>query len=610
MSRFAIFGTVACVALSVVALARANPSQDSPNAPLDGHGLAKSAELIQQTQSLFEQCGKTIPNLAQQGARMPGQLIRQQSIVLRQLRRLALDLQMCGETAGYDYSLRTAVLETQLKAAIGQYKPTNAGLAQAAKDRQILAAPATNQVRNAALEKIKQLARQQKWAEAYNVLNDIQDKLSSYGILLEAEEQRPILAAFADVAAPLVAKRNTQFRQQVQDVLDQAVTAQLPNPSGLSAAVAAAAAGLRTAPSVDVEGKPLTGPQCLESFGNAWRQTQLAAIRCRALEWARRVGIPDCSYVPPVAGSNRIVDADYVSLADDVLKGLASLIEADAARATGADAKQLYLAHLQTAAPLVSATAGDKLQLALTAALEKLAAKSPEFAAEVTAYRAATDECLRWRARVAKSAAAGRSKNFLPSDQLLLQAIAGKGDVKGLLTPQEPKLGEAQLFASCPEVLPDAASRLVGQKVLVSAVVGLPGGKFCASRYQQRHYAMLPRPDVAQEIQRLKQDLLVSDQEPPLTLDAAVAITSAQQGDFVLVGGEVKDLYLEGLIPRFAKLPEAASPLVTLGTIPSEPPAERLLSHVLVRLNVTPSWVKHRYFFLELKRPPASGSTN
>jgi len=53
-----------------------------------------------------------------------------------------------------------------------------------------------------------------------------------------------------------------------------------------------------------------------------------------------------------------------------------------------------------------------------------------------------------------------------------------------------------------------------------------------------------------------------------------------------------------------------AAPLIALGTLPSEPPAERLLSHVLVRLTVTPSWVNHRYFFVEVSQPTAPTSTN
>ncbi len=606
MFRSAISGTVFCVTLLFASIAGANPNQDSPDAALDLSKFAKSDEILKQAKGLLDSCAKTIPNLAQQGAKLPSQLV-----ALRQLRRLALDLQMCGETAGFDYGLREAWLNAQLKRAIARFKTTTAGATQAAKDRQFLSAPGTTQFRAVALEKIKQLAQQQKWPAAYAMLNDTLDKLSSYTMFLEPAEETPYLLQFSEVGILVTTKRNAIFRQQVQEILDQLVTAQLPNPQGLVTAVSAAATGLRTASSVDVGGKLLNGPQCLEYFGNSWRQTQLAALRCRAIEWARRVSVPAYAhYLPQIPGANRIVDADYGRLADDVIKALASLIAADAARVAGPDVVVLYGAYLQAAAPLVSATADDKLRLALTPALETLAAKTPAFGAEVAAYRAATDECLRWRERVAKCAADARQKPFVPSSQLLLQATASKEGYQGLLALSEPKLGEAQLLSSCPEVLLGAAPKLVGQKMLIQHTVGLPEGKFCVSRYQQRHYAMLPRPDVAQEIQKLRQDLLISELGPPLTLDAAVAVTSAQQGDYVLVGGEVKSIYLEGLIPRFAKLPEAAAPIIALGTMPSEPPAERLLSHVLVRLSITPSWVNHRYFFVELSQPTVPASTN
>ena len=170
MSRSAISATVFCVMLFFATIAGANPSQDSPDAALDLSALAKSDEILKQAKGLMDSCAKTIPNLAQQGAKLPSQLMRQQFVALRQVHRLALDLQMCGETAGFDYGLREAWLDAQLKRAIAGFKTTTAGATQAAKDRQILSAPGTTKFRTLALEKIKQLALQLKWPDAYAML--------------------------------------------------------------------------------------------------------------------------------------------------------------------------------------------------------------------------------------------------------------------------------------------------------------------------------------------------------------------------------------------------------------------------------------------------------
>jgi hypothetical protein len=101
---------------------------------------------------------------------------------------------------------------------------------------------------------------------------------------------------------------------------------------------------------------------------------------------------------------------------------------------------------------------------------------------------------------------------------------------------------------------------------------------------------------------------LVSEQTPPLSLEAAVAVASAQQGDFEAAGGAIQAVYLEGLIPRLAVLPPAASPMVRLGDLPDASNQGISLPHVLVRLQLTPAWVSHRYFFVEL--PPVESVGN
>jgi hypothetical protein len=92
-----------------------------------------------------------------------------------------------------------------------------------------------------------------------------------------------------------------------------------------------------------------------------------------------------------------------------------------------------------------------------------------------------------------------------------------------------------------------------------------------------------------------------------------VAIASAERGDFVAVGGTVKGLHVEGLIPRLATLRPEDLPLVPLGPLPAEAaPPHQLLSQVLVRFDVLPAWVRHKYFFTSIPPTPAakSGGSN
>jgi hypothetical protein len=145
---------------------------------------------------------------------------------------------------------------------------------------------------------------------------------------------------------------------------------------------------------------------------------------------------------------------------------------------------------------------------------------------------------------------------------------------------------------------------------LVRDVAGLPGGKLGVARYDARHYSMVAAYRAADEIQRLRQDLLVTEQLPPLTLGAAMAIDSAERGDFFAVGGTVRGIYLEGLIPRFATLPEGGLSMLALGPLPVEPKHEGLLNHVVMRLEVAPSWVSHRYFFTDVVESTNAAGAN
>ena len=168
----------------------------------------------------------------------------------------------------------------------------------------------------------------------------------------------------------------------------------------------------------------------------------------------------------------------------------------------------------------------------------------------------------------------------------------------------------ALLMASCPEVIATASQRALEQPILVRDIVGLGNGKIGVARYSARHYATLPLPDVSAELTKLQQDLMITAQTPALSLESATAIDSAQRGNYVAAGGAVKDFYLEGLIPRFAALRSAAQQVVALGPLPVEKVHQvGFIDHVLVRFELAPAWVHHKYFFLPLGAAAVPGNT-
>lgn len=584
------------LAVSLNGIVRAADSDVDTDAPLGIHNIANSQELLGEAEGLYEQALATIQGAAESGGRALPKALAQAYGDLRRLRRIAVDLQMHGEPAGSDFAQRAAVLQKQLVEIINRFKATQAGVAHANKTRQFLQTPKAVQARQAVVLKLRQLMQQQKWLEAYKLLYDTTDELASVVAFLGPMDS--YLNMFSSFIMSINTNRNRLFREQVLDVLMKAGTAQRPDTTELLRRVSAAASGLRANQTVDVDGKMLTGPACLEHFTGAWKQVHLASLRCRAIDWARRPPLPQTG-APPARDPKWIDEAEYARFCTEHSKALIGFIEADSERAQGQEASQLYMQYLEILPRVVAQTADGDLAAAAEAALEKLAAKSPGFHQQVQAYRSATDELLRWRERTVASAVESRAAEFTSSDELMKQATVSRQEFRGLLDATTPLLENARLIGSVPEVMPVAIREMMDKQVLVRDVVGLPGGALGVARYKSRHYSMVSAYSAADEIQRLKQDLLVTEQLPPLTLAAAAAIDSAGRGDYVAVGGLVRGVHIEGLIPRFAVLPEGGVVMVALGPLPKEPSDNLLLAHVLMRLNVVPTWVAHRYFFSE-----------
>ena len=125
------------------------------------------------------------------------------------------------------------------------------------------------------------------------------------------------------------------------------------------------------------------------------------------------------------------------------------------------------------------------------------------------------------------------------------------------------------------------------------------------ARYHVRSYANIPAPlDLATETDMLKFDLMVDENLPAISILTAVAIDSAERGDFAAIGGTIRSQTLESLMTRFAALPTAASVISPLGIIPQESSDFGNRNQVLMRFDLTPSWGQHDFFFVEFAPEP------
>ena len=593
-----IVGTLLVLGQSRAVLG-ANPNSREPMLPLDIHNLTNAQATLQAADGLFNSLLKDIQSISANRARVAGKKVSELHVQIRQLRRAALDLQMLGETAGIDYSYRANALAQPFSQILTAFRSTPAGQAYSNQALQFVASPKATQARKATVQKLQTLMQQKQVDQAYQELNDAYDQLTSITMLLDTRSEEIYTQEFASVRGPITDARNLAFRTQAQAALDQLIASLMPNTRELLQNVSAAATALQSAPQATVGGQSLAGPQCLDYFGNAWKQLQLSAIRCRAIDWARMTGIPDATNLTQIDPQQaRIADDALTPFNDELLKALASLIAADAQRAAETDVPTLYMQYLQVLVPLIGATADDKLSLAVQPALEQLAGKSAAFSGEVKNYHTATHELLRWRERLAQTGAAAAAASFPTSDESVLKFFMSDGQFPGLFIQTDAAPNRAVLTASCPQMIPVASQRALEQPIRVKDIVGLTGGKLGVARYHARHYATLPLPDASAELTRLQQELMVTAQQPAMTLEAAAAVDSAQRGNYVDAGGLVKCLHVEGLIPRFAALRPEAQQMVALGPLPVEVKPLGVISHVLVRVDVAPAWVQHRYFFL------------
>jgi hypothetical protein len=305
---------------------------------------------------------------------------------------------------------------------------------------------------------------------------------------------------------------------------------------------------------------------------------------------------------PNAAAKGDPLSDDYrTKSATAICAALASLVDAEARRATPAEVPALHRSWLEAAAPVVGRVQQGKLAAALEPALARLAAKSPEYLAQVQAYEASTTELLRWKRRSAEAAVAPFVAQQ-PALEVAFQkaTISGQG-YTGLFAFEKPDFPHPQLLAAAPLLLPLATEKLLQQPVVITQGQGLAGGKAAVTRLRQRTFATLklPAESLAAAVAGFEPQLLVSADHPPLTLAATAALRSLQQGDFVAAGGEISGVHLEGWITRLAGLPDAATPIVSLGDLPVDAgPAGfgvSTLSQASMRFEVSPKWLRHEY---------------
>jgi len=590
--------------------ALANPSNKDFDAGVAVHGKGLAATLAKEAQGLYETSNAATLKFAEAAKagkvdRLSWKSLGQNDVRLDQLRRVARQLELLGETAGVDYRLRADSLFKTTGDIINAFRATPSAQKQMDQVRLLITKQAPIRARE--IEKLTKMAGDGKWEAAETEMYRFLDQLGVATTCLFNPEKQPIYSPFSQVKSAIDDAMRRARHAQAQQSLTERRQAETPDFAGMLRDVESAITSLAATGTVDVDGASISGPEAITAFGERWGEIQVRAIRCRTLDWLLGNSMEAYAGAAVDPTPSKIV-AEFASFNNEMSKALRRLIEADASRVNGADAAKLYVAYLKTCAPLIRRSVNQSLAPTLNPALQSLANRAPQFPVEIASYTEGTADLLRWRARVARNQALARAEAYPSIDSLMFSATQSDADYQGLYPEQGANPKVASLLTSAPQAMSRPLERLQGKPAHALDVVRLgETGPVAIARYRVRSYANIPAPlDLAAEIDALKFDLMVSDELPALSMLAAVAIDSAQRGDLASVGGTIANQYLESLTTRFAALPTAASILTPLGSIPVEQAQSGYRNQMLMRFDLKPTWAQHDFFFVEFAAPATS----
>jgi hypothetical protein len=412
---------------------------------------------------------------------------------------------------------------------------------------------------------VRKLIEAKKYEEAEAKLLPMFDDMAVGGVWFDFHDNTSPLFPMDKLVVDLTNLLSPIRRQQGKATIEAARGEELPSyvvtVDAICAARDAFAAGKARH---TLEGQALDGPALAAHIVNDWQDLYVQTVHRRAM---------DCALAELKESNDDVSSAQpFGRFLKDCVAALGEMIEADLARASADEVPDLYAAYVEALAPGVSQWADPAHAQTLQAALQKSLEKSPQWAADVSAYGRGTSELLRWRGRFAAAQA------------------------KAQPTPPAVRL-ERSFTAQVPDLVNTTVKKLSDKPIITLPMAGT-GRKGVATTpaNQIDTYRVRVAPEALQGAQEsLRTALLCGDSQRPLTLEAAAAVIASERGDLAAAGGNVTKLQLDAYIPHFFHL----SPKMPLN-IDRLPPA--LEGRMRWRLEVEPLWVQQPHAFVLLTK--------
>jgi hypothetical protein len=498
---------------------------------------------------------------------------------INQMGRNAKELVLLREPCGTDFNFRAIAARAIEQAAAGMRR-TNNGRVMAEKAENAFDSHASK--RQKALQKISKLAGAKKIDEANDVFKQLMFEIDNYFVWLQPATRELIVRELDQTSRGLKSMVTTYRTQQAVASLAGALKKNAPSADKLLELTDAAVASIGSSGKATLAGKEVSGPQALKQLVGFWRRSHGNLVRCFSVHSLAGKSL-DIGIKPSAVIGQKLATDDYNEAVSGLFKEmsdrLAKLVVSDLKR-TGGD-PAVYAQYVGVLGEL-----GSSVPKGLTykCGLALAEVESGQLKSQVANYKKVTDEILIWKSRMAASQAS---------------AVGGdSGSVEALLLMMESNTAVPKIAAGL-----DRASASIGEFVGKSCVansVHAISDKALFSQYSGRSWSTIMGSfDVTSEVSELEKDLFVSPGNPPLSVSAATAIFSARQKSFDSVGGEISGVQVEAIGTRFPTLAPAMSKLINLNQTPEIDDGYDL-SDTLLRCNLTPKWIQHKYFFKKL----------
>ncbi len=558
-----------------------NPNTDKPDAPFPAHGTIPEASKM--ASSLYGQYAKlsadinAIHKAGTSGPpeKIPHRLIESIAASIFQGKRDARHLQMMGEFCAMDLIRKYGILDENLHLFGQKFGRTQPGMVQRTKNIQRMTKDLPKwQKRHENVMKLLSSGKiEQATSEAEKMGGE---RYAMYAIMSDISESKTWweVGFVEQTLGPCDAQVNPLRTNQYQQAAAKRLAEHLEPVNSFEQDSLKILSQLNSGGKVDFGDGTNGGP--VEAFqwqGAKWSSANTSVLRALGVAYAFQIQIPDQSMEQLNASGK---------------KSLASIIEAAGQSASDTEATVLYGRLLREIAILNRRVSNNELNAACQPALDKFLSTHAALAANVKRYDRATKEVLKMRRQLAEQRARSFQSNFQNTASLIATDHSG---------PPAIHVAPKTLTNFAETIIKETASVILNKPVYCEPVIRLsPTSTTALSPLKNFHYVNLVPLAIEAERTALADSLIASSEYPPLTLEAADALTSSEYLDYRRAGGTLGRIHLESMTTRLITLPDVAAAIGPLGQLPRFDQEVDPKQAIYWRFDIVPTWLQNNYF--------------